>query len=176
MQSNFGPIMQNAFVVPDLGAAIDHWVRVMNVGPFFMFEHIPFAELWYRGAPARVDLSCAIAYHGDLQIELIRQQDDAPSIYTDFERTHGHGLQHMGVMTDSLDADLARLAAQGIEPVQHGRTRGGGRFAYVSTDFHPGGMIELIESGPAMLAAFSAMHDAARDWDGAKPVRRFGEI
>ena len=84
MQRNFGPIMQNAFVVPDLAAAIDHWVRVMNVGPFFMFEHIPFAELWYRGAPARVDLSCAIAYHGDLQIELIRQQDDAPSIYTDF--------------------------------------------------------------------------------------------
>ena len=44
MQRRFGPIMQNAFVVPDLEAAVDHWTRVMHVGPFYLFEHVPFAE------------------------------------------------------------------------------------------------------------------------------------
>ena len=45
MQRRFGPIMQNAFVVPDLEAAVDHWTRVMHVGPFYLFEHVPFAEI-----------------------------------------------------------------------------------------------------------------------------------
>ena len=40
MQRNFGPVMQIAWVVRDLEAAIDHWTRMMNVGPFFLFEHV----------------------------------------------------------------------------------------------------------------------------------------
>lgn len=174
MLRNFGPVMQNAFVVRDLDAALDHWIRVMSVGPFFMFEHIPFSELWFRGQPARIDMTCAIAYSGDVQIELIRQHDDAPSIYTEFERAHGHGLQHMGVMTESVERDLGRLRVLGVEAVQHGRTRGGGRFAYLSTDCHPGGMIELIEASPVMTAAFRLMHEAAQGWDGSNPIRRLG--
>jgi hypothetical protein len=55
-------IMQNAFVVPDLEAAIDHWTRIMQVGPFFLFEHIPFAELWFRGQPTKLDMTAALAY------------------------------------------------------------------------------------------------------------------
>jgi len=77
--------MQNAFVVTDLDAALDHWTRVMGVGPFFVFERVEFAEIWYRGQSALdIDLSVAIGYWGDLQIELIRQRNDVPSIYTDF--------------------------------------------------------------------------------------------
>ena len=43
MQRNFGPVMQVAWVVRDLEAAIDHWTRIINVGPFFLFEHVPFS-------------------------------------------------------------------------------------------------------------------------------------
>jgi hypothetical protein len=105
MQRRFGPIMQNAFVVPDLEAAIDHWARVMHVGPFYVFEHVPFTEI-FRGKLTKIDMSAAIAYSGDLQIELIYQHDDAPSIYTELPRGGRSGLQHMGVMTDSVDDDL----------------------------------------------------------------------
>lgn len=173
MQRRFGPIMQNAFVVPDLEAAVDHWTRVMHVGPFYLFEHVPFAEIYFRGKPAKIDMSAAIAYSGDLQIELIYQHDDAPSIYTEFSRGGRSGLQHMGVMTDSVDGDLEQLARIGVEPIQHGRTGWGARFAYVSTDFHPGGMMELIENGSAILGAFKVIRDAAEDWDGSEPLRRF---
>ena len=108
-------------------------------------------------------MSAAIAYSGDLQIELIYQHDDAPSIYTEFSRGGRSGLQHMGVMTDSVDGDLEQLARIGVEPIQHGRTGWGARFAYVSTDFHPGGMIELIENGSAILGAFKVIRDAAEE-------------
>ena len=59
---------------------------------------------------AQIDMSAAIAYSGDLQIELIYQHDDAPSIYSEFSRGGRSGLQHMGVMTDSVDGDLEQLA------------------------------------------------------------------
>jgi hypothetical protein len=170
--------MQNAFVVPDLEAAVDHWTRIMHVGPFYVFEHVPYAEILFRGRPTQIDMSAAIAYSGDLQIELIQQHDDAPSIYTEFTRAGLRGMQHMGVMTDSVDRDLGELARSGIEAVQHGRTAWGARFAYVGTHdqpgSHPGAMIELIERGPAINGAFKVIHDAARAWDGSEPLRRFG--
>ncbi len=175
MEHNFGPVMQNGFVVPDLDRALEHWTQVMQVGPFFRFEHIDFAQVWYRGQPASdIDLSVAIAYWGDIQIELIRQRNAVPSIYSEFEGRGLTGLQHMGVITESVERDLIRLAAQGVTPIQHGSTAAGMRFAYLSTDQHPGAMIELIESSRRMLAFFGTMRAAARDWDGSDPVRRVG--
>lgn len=175
MRPLFGPVMQNAFVVNDLEAALDHWTRVMGVGPFFVFERIEFAEVGYQGRSALdIDLTVAIGYWGNLQIELIHQRNDVPSIYTDFPARHVGGLQHMGVITESVSQDLDRLKRVGIEAVQYGITSGGLRFAYVSTDQHPGGMIELIESNPGMLKFFSKMQAAAQEWDGSEPVRRVG--
>lgn len=175
MDRLFGPVMQNAFVVDDLDAALDHWTRTMDVGPFFVLERVRFAELWFRGQRVEdLDLTVAIGYWEELQIELIRQNGDTPSIYQEFRARGLTGLQHMGVISRSLETDLARLAKRGIEPVQHGRTTANMRFAYVSTDHHPGGMIELIESGAAVDAAFRAMRTAAVSWDGRDPVRRFG--
>jgi len=175
MRQLFGPVMQNAFVVNNLAAALDHWTRIMGVGPFFVFERVAFAEVWYRGQSVLdIDLTVAIGYWGNLQIELIRQHNDVPSIFTDFPARETGGLQHMGVVTESVAGDLARLKDVGIEPVQYGITTGGLRFAYVSTNQHPGGMIELIESNPRMLNFFSKMQAAAQTWDGSEPVRRVG--
>ena len=168
----FGPIVQNAYVVADLEAAIAHWSETVGVGPFFLMEHIAFGDVWFRGAPLRLDLSVAIAQWGEIQVELVTQHDASPSIYREFAALHGEGLQHVGVMTASVDEHLRRLASRGIEPVQHGATANGMRFAYVSTDAHPGGMIELIESGPAVDAFFAMVRNAARGWDGSRPLRR----
>jgi hypothetical protein len=43
----------------------------------------------------------------------------------------------------------------------------------VSSDYHPGAMIELIEAGEAILGFFKLMQDSAAGWDGRDPVRRF---
>jgi len=172
MKRVLGPVMQNAFLVDDLERAIEHWTRVMGVGPFFLFEHIGFRNLMFRGRPAGpLDLTVAIAYWDDLQIELIRQHDNTPSIYTEFAAARGSGMHHMGVMSNALDVDLAELARQGVQPVQRG-CAAGMRFAYVETDQHPGGMIELIEASAGARAFFARMREAARDWDGREPVRR----
>jgi len=44
VQRTFGPVMQNAFVVGDLDAALNHWIDKMGVGPFYVFQHIKFQD------------------------------------------------------------------------------------------------------------------------------------
>jgi hypothetical protein len=121
-------------------------------------------------------MSVAVGHWGEVQVELIRQHDAVPTIYSSF--VGGSGLQHLGVMTDSVEAQLATLAARGISATQSGSTANGIRFAYVDTDAlpgaHPGGMIELIERGPAIDAFFSFVRAAADGWDGDRPLRRLG--
>jgi hypothetical protein len=168
----FGPVIQNAYVVRDIEAAVAHWAGKIGVGPFFLLEHIAFGEVLFRGRPLSIDLSVAIAQWGEVQIELIQQHDATPSIYTEFSARHGEGLQHLGVLCASVEAQLELLKAQGIEPVQWGATANGMRFAYLATDAHPGGMIELIEQGPAVEAFFALVRRAGSAWDGTRSLRR----
>ncbi len=173
MQKIFGPVMQNAWVVEDLDAALGHWINKMGVGPFYVFEHIKFQEIFFRGEPSTVDMTAAIAYWGDMQIELIKQYDAKPSIYRDFTSKGLSGMQHMGVITEHMDEDLKRLKLLGIVPVQWGSMPTGMRFAYVSSDALPGTMIELIEPVPAIAEFFQSMKTAAAGWDGSNPILRF---
>ncbi|MEM9303107.1 MAG: VOC family protein [Pseudomonadota bacterium] len=164
-----GPIIQSGFVVEDLEAAVAHWASI-GVGPFFAMRHVEFETCLYRGKPTDADLTVAIAYSGDHQIELVQQHNDAPSIYSDWLATRRPGLQHMGTLVDDLDAVLDANGWRG-KRVQHGRTAAGQRFAYLDTVFHDGGMIELIEADAAMLGAFAGMKAAAAKWDGSRALR-----
>ena len=165
-----GPIMQNGFVVPDWREAALHWARTLGVGPFFVVEHVAFAELRFRGEPTAIDMSVAIAYAGELQIELVQQHDANASIYTDFLRDNAPGLQHVGALTDDLDRALDDNALRS-KIVQDGVTAAGQRFAYVDTALHNGSMLEIVETDAGMLKAFDYMKEAARNWDGRDPIR-----
>jgi len=173
----FGPVMQLGFVVPDIEAAARHWGS-LGAGPFFLLEHLSYAECSFLGEPLHMDMSVAVGQWGEVQVELIQQHDDVPSIYTSFDGSRSGGLQHVGVMTDSVSEHLARLEPHGIRPVQQGSTANGIRFAYVNTDrlpgAHPGGMIELIERGSAIEGFFALVKRASVGWDGLGPVRRLG--
>ena len=105
-------------------------------------------------------------------MELYKQHNASPSIYSEFQDKGLCGMQHMGVITTDLDADLAKLKPLGITPVQWGTVANGMRFAYVSSDYHPGAMIELIEANEGITGFFQMMKDTAQNWDGKDPIRR----
>ena len=166
----FGAIMQNGYAVNDWQAAAQHWVDQLGVGPFFVMRHIDFEWCEYRSQRVEIDMSVAIAYSGNQQIELVQQHNDAPSIYRDFLRDNPPGLQHVGALVADLRQAL-QVNSLAERIVQQGVTRAGARFAYVDTVAHNGTMLELIERSPAMDKAFGHMHAAARDWDGSDPIR-----
>ncbi len=170
MSRRFGPIVQNGYVVRDWRAAAEYWSGELGVGPFFVLEHIPFRHCRFRGADAVIDMSVAIAYSGDLQIELVQQHNDAPSIYREFLDARGEGLQHVGVLVEGIEAIVA-ANHWGERVIQQGETLLGQRFAYLDVGPHPGAMIELIEASEAARSAFAYMKRAAAEWTGERPIR-----
>ncbi|MFV3130437.1 VOC family protein [Niveispirillum sp. KHB5.9] len=172
MSRLFGPIMQNGFVVRDLEAAMRHWVG-LGVGPFFVLPRVEFAEVTYRGRPTQVEMAVATSYSGSLQIELVQQLNDAPSIYQEFLDQGRAGLHHVGVATTDYAADLARVMASGLDVAMGGSTAAGTGFAYFDSagDFQ-GSMVELFEATPGLMKFFAKVEAASRGWDGTDPIRR----
>ena len=67
-------ITQNAHVVVDIHEAMERWMKVMGIGPFFFMEKIELVDIIYRGEPSHLEVVAALAFAGDLQIELIEQK------------------------------------------------------------------------------------------------------
>ena len=95
MSRLFGPIRQNGYVVRDIEAAMKHWIDVLQVGPWFYIDRVQTDWFRHRGQDSTAELSIALANSGDLQIELIQQRNDAPSMYKEFLDSGREGLQHV---------------------------------------------------------------------------------
>ena len=171
MRQDFGPNIQMAFVVPDLDAAVRHWVEVQGVGPFHVMRHCQVSNAIYRGTqPVEVDFGVAIAQMGSVQVELIQQYCDTPSAYRDVYARGEGGFHHTCVVVPDLEAALAHYAAQGA-PVSIRGDFGAVRWAYVDTRAQFGCMTELVGEHPDIRAFFKIIADSAVDWDGTDPVR-----
>jgi methylmalonyl-CoA/ethylmalonyl-CoA epimerase len=172
--ASLGRVMQIAFVPSDFDAALRHWTKTMGVGPFFSLEHICLPNCRYEGQPADIDFSIAIAYWGDLQVELVRQHNDAPSIYKRWRDEGREGLHHVCIVVDDMAHARAVCAAAGARVTQEGDVAGGGEVIYVDSGGGPGGLVELIRLPQVTLDGFAAMREACRNWDGHEPLRRIG--
>jgi hypothetical protein len=126
----------------------------------------------YRGRSSSPECSIAIAFSGDLQIELIEVHSDTPNLWQDFLDAGREGLQHVSAWTDDFDAALARITEAGHSCAQQGSLPGGIRFAYFDTEAHPGTVFELsnLDAEP-FRTAMAELREAARTWDGSEPVR-----
>lgn len=166
------PFMQIAFVVEDIHESIARWSRDLGVGPFFLQEHASYETFLYRGAPSDPDVSLAFAFSGDLQIELVQQHNDAPSVFRDAIESFGYGAQHLGAMSNDLEAELERFAARKLEPIQRGLSRTGVETVFLPFESTPGGVIELIRASEGLSQAFAGLKAAASVWDGGDPYIR----
>lgn len=171
--ADIGRVVQIAFVPGDFDAALHYWTRVIGAGPFYHLDHILLDNTRYRGAPAAVDLSAALGYWGDIQIELVRQHDDSPSIYRDWLDAGREGVQHIGVVLDDYDAfdsAHARLCAQGGDPVMETEIVNATRAAYFQM---PGEdpLVEILALKPHFLKLWDHMRRTAATWDGSDPLR-----
>lgn len=169
--SAIGPVMQIAFVPKDFDAAIRYWTETMGVGPFFLIENIQLGEMRYLGEPSDCLFSIAIAYWGDMQVELIRQENDAPSIYRGQE---GGVLHHTCVLTD--DIDKARRLAQesGATILVEAKVAPDGAVLYVDTGGGPGSIVEILQMSSGSDGLFAMIKAASVGWDGNDPLRKLG--
>jgi len=169
MTIEHGVIKQVAYVVDDLDAAIGHWVDVMRAGPFFRIDGARVEDVRYRGGPATAELSLAVGNSGGVQIELIAQHGEGPSVY----RELGRGVHHLALLARDFEGESQRLTALG-HPVAWALTLPGiCRVHYHDTVSTFGHFVELWESTEAMRGLLEMVEAAAQGWDGRDPIRRF---
>ncbi len=164
-----GPIRQIGYVVTDLDAALASWVQ-LGVGPWFVMRGLPMRAL-YRGEPCEITLSLALSNSGEMQVELIQQDDDTPSIFTEFLESSRPGFHQLAYWTADFEATMRKVEHAGWPVVWSGGEGLGVRFAYVEPPDSPAAIIEISELTDTAVASSTFIRDAAAGWDGSDPVR-----
>jgi hypothetical protein len=176
MSAIFGPVRQLGYVVRDIEAAMAQWARI-GVGPWFYRKEAASTEYRYYGKPSTLPvLSFGFANSGGMQIELIAQINDAPSLYLDTLRQQGEGAQHVAYWTmDRYDEYVETLLYKGYIEGHGGRMGvNRGRYAYFMHPQLPSAMIEISESTGGKAELFEEIRAASVGWDGENPIRRIG--
>ena len=143
------PVRQVALVVPDVVAQATAWWEHLGVGPWNLFtlDGAALTSATYRGRPAAFRIRHALAFSGEVMMELV-QPIQGPSIWHEFLERQGAGLQHIAFYPEDFEVASAALAAEGWVPVAtgdgFGRSRDG-RFAYHEHPEVQGIIVEIVQ-------------------------------
>ena len=170
MTEEFGVVRQVAYVVRDLDVALKYWTEFLKAGPFFMFKHSQMDKQKYRGGPSDVDVSLAVGNSGDVQIELIQCETDAPSVYKEFLDAGRVGVHHVGLMPEHYDEARRDYESKGFEAAFECSISGTSLVYYDTVD-EVGHFTELWQKSDAFIDFMKFVRDASIDWDGRDPVR-----
>jgi methylmalonyl-CoA/ethylmalonyl-CoA epimerase len=143
-----GKISHIAFVVRDAEGPSAFWQKLGF--PAMPKSHAsPRADSRYHGKPLWLDFDVCWQRHTQFTYEWIIPPVTPPNLYADFLKTHGEGIQHLGVPVDDLEKSIADYQKLGYSVAQSGAwgetgKKGSGRYAYMDTDAIGGVVAEVI--------------------------------
>jgi len=165
----FGPITQIGYLTDNIEAAAQAWTATSGIGPWTRMSGIKMAATM-DGSPTEIIIDVALAYKGDVQIELIKPLSHTPSPYSDYQAAGLWGLHHLQFSTDDMAASLKHAEAAGLE-LACTIDQGGGIYNYLRG---PGVWFELMEASEPLKGLFAMIKSAREDWDGTELIRDFG--
>jgi hypothetical protein len=165
-----GTVRQNGYVVRDFDQAIEGWLA-LGVGPWLVLPATKQEGVFYRGQPTEPVVTIAFANSGELQIELIHQADDSPSIYREFLDAGHQGFHHLAWWAGDFAATMAATSVAGWTAVHGGDAGGAARFCYFDLGGPTKTVVEVMELNDATRGLMDAVRNAAAEWDGTDPVR-----
>jgi hypothetical protein len=167
--AQLGKAAQIAFVTTDPEPELKRWTTTFGAGPFFLIENLRFNYTKYRGASSDITIDAYLANWGDMQVEVIRPHDDAPSVYTEWLQVGGTGVHHLAMRVDDLETARRTIEAAGLDVTQESAAYNGKPFFYVQMgDIY----LEIIQPDAGMRALFDMIRDAHLSWDGKDPIRK----
>jgi catechol 2,3-dioxygenase-like lactoylglutathione lyase family enzyme len=140
-------VTQFAFVVGSLPPVSAYWKKLGF--PEFEVTHPALTHLFFRGRPTGYEQDLGWQRHGSVPFEWCVPPANPPTVYAEYLKRHGEGLQHIAFEVPDMDQAIARYKQLGFETVQGGGwgedgKPGSGRFGYVDTDRVGGLTIELL--------------------------------
>jgi hypothetical protein len=161
---------QLGFAVEDLLGAAARWSTVFGVGPFHVLPPIE-TQCTYRGTPSAVNLQVAVTQAGPVQIELIKQHCDRPSVYREPGRASSSGFHQICTITRDYDAKRKHFEQLGYDLVSELTTPQGQRVGFFDTSDDFGFYTEVAEDVPGFLTLLGSISETCATWDGTDPVR-----
>ena len=175
----FGRVVQVAYLVDDMDAAMQHWLAQAGLGPWTCYRNIEL-EAVFDDAPLTLRIHEGLAYMGDLQIQLVQSLNDPGenTPYQPYLRERRFGVHHMAFFSREIDADLARAHEQGFGRICTMRDSVGHRYAYCQSQGLPDVWIEFLELYPELTQIFAEGIAAAAGWNRRDPIRNieYGDV
>jgi methylmalonyl-CoA/ethylmalonyl-CoA epimerase len=143
-------VRQVALVVPDLDVAVRGYHEALGIGPwtFHRITGQDLSAMTYRGRPANARMRYALAFSGELMLELIEPLE-GESIWQEYLDARGPSLHHIAFYVDDFAAATGALAQRGWTNVQtglgFGRSRDG-QFAYHEHPSAVGTIVEVVKA------------------------------
>lgn len=161
-------------VVPDLAAAVDR-LLASGFGPAFHFHSVT-VDARYRGERNRVQLSAAFVPVGGTLVEILQQENDAPSAYNEFLMRHPDGgLHHVAYISETLQQGVEEAHDRGFDlvPVEEFLGTDGAPFEVY---YEPRGAEDPLYIQFALPSplddAFAEIRRIGAEWDGKTDPRR----
>lgn len=161
-------IVQNAYVVGDLGVAARGFGAALGIGPFVGGGEIELSRHVYRGrAAAPIRLLGAMAQSGAMNIELVQLLSEGPCAFSEMFGGGAQGFHHVAAFAADYAGTVARLEGLGMAVVSAFEVPWGAPVCYLDARAAMGHMIEIYPEDATIRAMYAQVRDAAAGWDGA---------
>ena len=167
------PVLQHAFVVPDLDDGVERWRRTVGAGPFVVMRDYVGTELQYRGEPSATAVDYAFGQSGDIQVQLIAQREEGASIYRDMYAPGEGGFHHVCALVpmDDWDRQVAAFSDAGYAMSASLMTSAPAVYFDCRADL--GCFVELYGRTERSAGFFSTLRELHESWDGVTdPIRQ----
>ncbi|MCU1514191.1 MAG: glyoxalase [Microbacteriaceae bacterium] len=176
-------IRQLAFVTTKarFDETLQFWIDAFSAGPFWTLD-FSLAGQTFRGQPTAAVGRAALSMYGTTQIEILCALDDEPSPYSEWIERHngqipqGGLFHHFLVDAENHQGTLDQLTAHGAKEGYLATMPDGRKLAYLDGTSVTGSYIEVITKSAYGAGIVAAMRDYCDTWDGADPVRDYGEF
>lgn len=150
-------IIQVAYSVPDVEAAISWRMNHLGVEPWDVVDRIGRSGWTYRGQPAEAEFRTAMAYSVQVNFELIRTLDDKPSIYKEAHERSGNGFRDVAKIQPNTRQLAQAYEAKGPAIVCPSPATGGSEIFFIEGEQHAPGYIELNDDSGMTKEIFKSV-------------------
>lgn len=135
MKPIFSDIHQIGLVVRDLKETIKDYTKNYGIYPWNIWEFNSdmVEDMEVRGSRVDYRMMVATCKSGNVDWEIIQPLDDK-SIYSEFYRSYGEGLQHVNYIVKDYDRTIRYLKDRGVSIIQYGNLVGKHIYVYFDTE------------------------------------------
>ncbi len=144
-----GSIEHVGVLVRNLDRAMEHYTNDLGMGPWVVYTVNPewVRDMTVHGKEQSYVYKLALCNLGPVLYELM-ESVQGPSIYEEFLRERGEGVQHLGYFVEDIDAEISKMDSRGFALLLSGRrfgTNDDGAFAQFDTERECGCILEALE-------------------------------